>query len=282
MKRISMLVFLVVIIALLNGLAFADFDSNSANITNQFSPMQEGNWWKTTGYGDLAGETETGSIVGTEVVDSVNCLKLVVSGGTLWLAQDTDGSVWLLKVIIGSSTIYTLGSGISYPFMPAEPKVGDRVSHIFQESAGTYGKVTEIGVDVDLSTGLGPYENCVEITCYYDYEVEELEYYCPEVGLVKTVYDIETGKELSEYGNEPVDECPNDPDKTEPGLCGCGIPDTDTDSDGTPDCNDNCSNTANPGQEDTDGDGIGDACDDADGDASDAGGCFITTTAYGF
>ena len=155
------------------------------------------------------------------------------------------------------------------------------ISIMWLEQQSDYnGKV--MCIDVDLSTGLGPYENCVEITCYYDYEVEELEYQCPEVGLVKTVYDIETGKELSEYGNEPVDECPNDPDKTEPGLCGCGIPDTDTDSDGTPDCNDNCSNTANPGQEDTDGDGIGDACDDADGDASDAGGCFITTTAQGF
>ena len=72
MKRISMLVFLVVIIALLNGLAFAYFDSNSANITNQFLPMQEGDWWKYIGYGNLAGETETREIVDTGVEDSVN------------------------------------------------------------------------------------------------------------------------------------------------------------------------------------------------------------------
>ena len=37
-----------------------------------------------------------------------------------------------------------------------------------------------------------------------------------------------------------VDGCPEDPAKTEPGLCGCGTPDTDTDNDGTPDCNDLC------------------------------------------
>ncbi|MCC6622559.1 MAG: putative metal-binding motif-containing protein, partial [Deltaproteobacteria bacterium] len=36
------------------------------------------------------------------------------------------------------------------------------------------------------------------------------------------------------------DGCPDDPDKTEPGLCGCGKPDTDSDGDGTPDCNDAC------------------------------------------
>ena len=33
-----------------------------------------------------------------------------------------------------------------------------------------------------------------------------------------------------------VDLCPDDPDKIEPGACGCGVADTDTDADGTPDC----------------------------------------------
>lgn len=37
-----------------------------------------------------------------------------------------------------------------------------------------------------------------------------------------------------------VDECPANPDKVEPGLCGCNISDMDTDKDGTPDCDDNC------------------------------------------
>jgi len=35
-----------------------------------------------------------------------------------------------------------------------------------------------------------------------------------------------------------LDNCPADPLKNEPGICGCGVADTDTDSDGTPDCND--------------------------------------------
>ena len=39
-----------------------------------------------------------------------------------------------------------------------------------------------------------------------------------------------------------VDGCPNDVTKTAAGACGCGMPDTDTDSDGTPDCNDGCPN----------------------------------------
>ena len=37
-----------------------------------------------------------------------------------------------------------------------------------------------------------------------------------------------------------TDGCPDDPNKTDPGVCGCGIPDTDTDGDGAEDCIDPC------------------------------------------
>ncbi|MDZ4754919.1 MAG: hypothetical protein SGJ11_10545 [Phycisphaerae bacterium] len=35
-----------------------------------------------------------------------------------------------------------------------------------------------------------------------------------------------------------IDGCPEDPAKIDEGTCGCGVPDTDTDRDGTPDCDD--------------------------------------------
>ncbi|MGV7224590.1 MAG: PKD domain-containing protein [Nitrospinales bacterium] len=71
------------------------------------------------------------------------------------------------------------------------------------------------------------------------------------------------------------DSCPSDPNKTEPGACGCGIADVDTDGDGTLDCIDNCD--SDPGKilpgacgcgvadVDTDGDSIFD-CADTNGD----------------
>ncbi|MCP3876982.1 MAG: hypothetical protein GY701_01105 [Sulfitobacter sp.] len=39
------------------------------------------------------------------------------------------------------------------------------------------------------------------------------------------------------------DQCPDDPDKTEPGICGCGVADSDNDGDGVADCNDACPNS---------------------------------------
>lgn len=57
------------------------------------------------------------------------------------------------------------------------------------------------------------------------------------------------------------DNCPEDAAKTDPGTCGCGISDGDSDGDGLIDCEDDCPEVADPGQVDGDGDGVGDACD---------------------
>ncbi len=43
------------------------------------------------------------------------------------------------------------------------------------------------------------------------------------------------------------DGCPFDPNKTEPGLCGCGVDDhADSDADGIPDCDDQCPGLDDP------------------------------------
>lgn len=61
------------------------------------------------------------------------------------------------------------------------------------------------------------------------------------------------------------DGCPDDPDKDAPGVCGCGVPDTDSDLDGTLDCRESCPGDPEKtepgacgcGHPDTDGDGDG-------------------------
>lgn len=68
-----------------------------------------------------------------------------------------------------------------------------------------------------------------------------------------------------------VDGCPNDPDKTAPGSCGCGVPDDDSDQDGVANCNDQCPFSPDV---DSDGDSVLDCRDrcpgapdvDSDGD----------------
>ncbi len=62
-------------------------------------------------------------------------------------------------------------------------------------------------------------------------------------------------------GGGTTDRCPDDPYKTQPGICGCGVADTDSDDDGTPDCNDNCPDNYNPVQEDSNSNNIGDVCE---------------------
>lgn len=56
----------------------------------------------------------------------------------------------------------------------------------------------------------------------------------------------------------PPDLCPSDPQKLEPGICGCGVSDRDSDGDGSADCVDACPLDATG---DSDGDGICDSLD---------------------
>jgi hypothetical protein len=64
--------------------------------------------------------------------------------------------------------------------------------------------------------------------------------------------------------------CPQDPNKTAAGICGCGVSDADSDGDGTVDCQDGCPlnpfKTSNAGcacdqvDIDSNGDGTVDGC----------------------
>ena len=76
--------------------------------------------------------------------------------------------------------------------------------------------------------------------------------------------------------NDCEDGCPEDPNKTEPGDCGCGVEDLDSDKDGVADCNDGCPTDptkTSPGEcgcgnedTDTDGDGTADCVDNCPDD----------------
>lgn len=56
----------------------------------------------------------------------------------------------------------------------------------------------------------------------------------------------------------PQDNCPSDPAKLEPGVCGCGVSDLDSDGDGIADCQDTCA--GHDDHVDVDANGIPDGC----------------------
>lgn len=60
-----------------------------------------------------------------------------------------------------------------------------------------------------------------------------------------------------------IDECPGDRDKIAPGVCGCNSPDVDRDGDGVLDCDDDCPlDAARTSDSDGDGDGTADCADE--------------------
>ncbi len=69
------------------------------------------------------------------------------------------------------------------------------------------------------------------------------------------------------------DGCPSDPNKLDPGACGCGVADTDSDGDSTPDCNDGCPSDPLKTSPGTCGCGTPDADSDGDGTADCDDGC---------
>jgi hypothetical protein len=68
-----------------------------------------------------------------------------------------------------------------------------------------------------------------------------------------------------DYVCEAGDLCPMDPVKNAPGQCGCGAPDSDTDGDGTADCNDGCDDDPGKTAPGVCGCGVSDLDSDNDG-----------------
>ncbi len=84
---------------------------------------------------------------------------------------------------------------------------------------------------------------------------------------------ISACEQPSGYVNNASDNCPNDPNKTNPMQCGCGEAETDSDSDGTADCNDGCPYDSEKTAPGTCGCGVADTDTDGDGTLDCNDGC---------
>jgi len=187
------------------------FCPDSASITNPFVPINTVKKLIYAGYGALEGYERYIEVAGTEVIDNVNCAKVLTKGHGnnpdpeldpewyySWIAQDTDEVVWVLqRYIAEEDTIEFFGTNNAIVLMPSDPVIGQTYNHIESE----YSQITDTGVTVpELNTGLGPYTNCIKTMWTDGISDVDFEYHAPNIGHVKIEWDsgITKGWELKE------------------------------------------------------------------------------------
>ncbi len=168
-------------------------------------------------------------------------------------------------ISLGDGGVYLDGSGSS------DPDAGcDAISFLWDldndgqyddgsgaQLAVTFGQMDALGFDYPADPVTGLPANTVKL------RVTDRVGATSESTAIVTIY----GDSDSDGVHDGIDACFNDPYKVDPGVCGCGIADTNTDSDTIPDCNDIFPDDPDEWL-DTDGDGTGNNADtDDDGDS---------------
>jgi hypothetical protein len=170
------------------------FDSDSANFYNTYFPEISIQY---AGTGTWTGFERYTEFLAVEVVDNVNCRKVLFKGHGnqpdpeldpewyyLWLAEDTDHGVWLFQVYnaMTDQTI-TYGKDGAYLYMPANPAAGQK----YFQNGPDYHEVLETNVEVSqLPTGPGPVSGCLKVKVIQNNGADEdIQYIKPGIGVVK-------------------------------------------------------------------------------------------------
>jgi hypothetical protein len=206
MPRKLKIINICIIFLLITTLSLAaDFGINSAVLTHRYFPMRKGDKLAYRSYGWPIVKEVYLEALAVEAIESVDCLKIYDSAidTYFWMAEGIMGNIWLLKEFdseFNETTFY--GKENAKLIFPKNLQVGtilwQNPSEHLQET------VIETGLTVSvLSTGLGPYYDCVKtIVDWGDGDIDYL-YYAPNVGLVKVEFNDDGGinglelKELS-------------------------------------------------------------------------------------
>ena len=159
------------------------FDQDSAAITHRYFPLKAGAVFTYTGYGDAKGIGLTARVIGVETVDGVRCMKWTSKKSidylqSFWMAQDTQGNLWLLR----KHDAHPLGGydETDYPYLPAQLQVGAIVTNQQDEY-----KVVSLSARV-----AAPYRNFSE--CLHlrleEFGDSEEDFFAPGIGLVKIAF----------------------------------------------------------------------------------------------
>jgi hypothetical protein len=173
------------------------FGPNSATLTNNYAPMKVGDklTYKSYGYPViLYGYDEA---INQESIDQIRCLKIKdyssfssTAAAYYWLAQDTSGNVWILKYHdVELNDLRYYGRNYAKIFMPSAVNVG---SVLWVPDA--IETVVATGISVPkLSTGLGPYYNCIKSKLTWMDGDIDYQYYAPGVGPVRHEWNDDAG-----------------------------------------------------------------------------------------
>jgi hypothetical protein len=173
------------------------FGPNSATLTNNYVPLKVGDklTYKSYGYPViLFGYDEA---INQESIDQIRCLKIKDSSSFFstavayyWLTQDTSGNVWILQYHdVELNDLRYYGRNCAKIFMPSQINIGS----VFW-SPDAIETVVATGVTVPkLSTGLGPYYNCIKSKLTWMDGDIDYQYYAPGVGPVKHEWNDDGG-----------------------------------------------------------------------------------------
>jgi hypothetical protein len=178
-------------------MASPQFGTDSASITNPYMPFKKGERCIHLHQIPVNGKNDYNyrDVIDTEIVDGISCLKIVEVDTTnrwfsiFWAAQDTLGNVYILQFLDTENPgLHFLGKNNAFLYMPANIQIGDTLR-------GT-DVVVEKGASLaQLSTGLGPFSNCIKTV----QDDGDYVYYAPGFGNVaKISTDNDRNYELKE------------------------------------------------------------------------------------
>ncbi len=161
------------------------------------------------------------------------------------------------------------GDGHVYMYAPPTFNDGSSVSH-FEESTSP-----DLLMEPFASSNLDVQSNDIDLALEFLHDIGWRDPGCGN-GIVDDGEQCDHGDANGVAQDSPddctsqcewfvLDECPEDANKTEPGICGCGVADDDTDSDGTEDCIDECPQDATKTAAGVCGCGVSDTDTDSDG-----------------